>query len=75
MCQLCQKYGGASTTHNTKECRHYDKDGNQLASFAHGALKKNNHKSEEQESKSSYAQLAKAITKAVKSSLKKSNKK
>ncbi len=76
MCQLCQKHGGAATTHNTKECRRYDKDGNQLASFGRGALKKGKQKLEEtKDTKSSFAQLAKAITKAVKSSLKKSGKK
>lgn len=74
MCQLCSKYGGASTTHNTKECRRYDKDGNQLASFGRGALKKAKPKSDEKEPKSSYAQLAKAISKAVKTSLKKNKK-
>lgn len=74
MCQLCSKYGGAATTHNTKECRRYDKDGNQLSTFGRGALKKAKPKSDEKETKSSYAQLAKAISKAVKSSLKKNKK-
>ena len=32
MCQLCQ-YGGKPTTHNTKERRRYDQNGNQLALF------------------------------------------
>ena len=26
-CSLCKKHGGAHTTHNTKECRRYNKDG------------------------------------------------
>jgi hypothetical protein len=26
-CALCQKHGGAHTTHNTSECRKYKKDG------------------------------------------------
>ena len=26
-CALCQKHGGAHTTHNTGECRKYEKDG------------------------------------------------
>jgi hypothetical protein len=26
-CMLCQKHGGAHTTHNTGECRKYEKDG------------------------------------------------
>ena len=25
-CSLCKKHGGAHTTHNTKECRRYNKD-------------------------------------------------
>ena len=74
MCQLCSKYGGAATTHNTKECRRYDKDGNQLSTFGRGALKKAKPKSDEKETKSSYAQLAKAILKAIKTSLKKNKK-
>ena len=27
-CSLCKKHGGAHVMHNTKECRHYNKDGN-----------------------------------------------
>jgi hypothetical protein len=26
-CNLCQKHGGASSTHNTSECTKYEKDG------------------------------------------------
>jgi hypothetical protein len=26
-CALCQKYGGTHTTHNTGDCRKYNKDG------------------------------------------------
>ena len=26
-CSLCKKHGGTHTTHNTKECRRYNKDG------------------------------------------------
>ncbi len=26
-CNLCKKHGGAHTTHNTGECRKYEKDG------------------------------------------------
>ena len=32
-CERCQKYGGAAHTHNTNECRKYDKGGNQLPGF------------------------------------------
>ena len=41
----------------------------------HGALKKDKQKNEEEDTRSSFMQFAKAITKAVKSSLKKSSKK
>ena len=80
MCQLCQKYGGSTgkpTTHNTKECRRFDQNGNQLASFAQGQLK-NSHKSEEKGdilNKKSYAQIAKAVAKVLSTSLKKPKKK
>ena len=33
-CALCQKYGGAHTTHNTGECRKYNKDGTLQKSFS-----------------------------------------
>ena len=26
-CSFCKKHGGMHTMHNTKECRHYNKDG------------------------------------------------
>ncbi len=32
-CHLCKKYGGAHTTHNTNECRKYEKDGTEKSSF------------------------------------------
>jgi hypothetical protein len=32
-CALCQKHGGAHTTHNTGECRKYKKDGTLKKSF------------------------------------------
>ena len=32
-CALCQKHGGAHTTHNTGECRKYEKDGTLKKSF------------------------------------------
>jgi hypothetical protein len=33
-CALCQKHGGAHTTHNTGECRKYEKDGTLKKSFS-----------------------------------------
>jgi hypothetical protein len=32
-CELCKKYGGAHTTHPTKDCRKYKKDGLLKANF------------------------------------------
>jgi hypothetical protein len=32
-CKLCKKFGGAHTTHTTKDCRKYEKDGTAKANF------------------------------------------
>ncbi len=32
-CNLCKKHGGAHTTHTTRECCKYEKDGNEKSSF------------------------------------------
>jgi hypothetical protein len=32
-CDLCKKHGGAHTTHTTRECRKYEKDGTEKSSF------------------------------------------
>ncbi len=32
-CKLCKKFGGAHTTHATKDCRKYEKDGTAKADF------------------------------------------
>ncbi len=32
-CNQCKKHGGAHTTHNTGECRKYEKDGTEKSSF------------------------------------------
>jgi hypothetical protein len=37
-CKLCKKYGGAHTTHATKDCHKYEKDGRAKADF-HAAKK------------------------------------
>ena len=33
-CALCQKYGGAHTTHNTEKCSKYEKDGTEKAGWS-----------------------------------------
>jgi hypothetical protein len=32
-CNLCKKHGGGHTTHNTSECRRFEKDGKEKSSF------------------------------------------
>ncbi len=32
-CNLCKKHGGGYTTHNTRECRRFEKDGKEKADF------------------------------------------
>ena len=32
-CYLCKKHGGAADTHNTQECKKWDKDGTRKKSF------------------------------------------
>ncbi len=69
-CDLCKKHGGAYTTHNTRECRRFKKDGKEKSDFCtakKGGKKGNpvNH---------NFAQLTKKIKKLEKA-LKKSGKK
>jgi hypothetical protein len=61
-CKLCKKYGGAHTTHATKDCRKYKKDGMAKANFrtAKKAGKKPNP------TKQSFAQLSKKLDKLEK---------
>jgi len=32
-CDLCKKHGGTHTTHNTRDCRRFEKDGTEKADF------------------------------------------
>ena len=50
-CQLCKEHGGAHQTHNTSECRKYEKDGTPK----NGGIKKPFLKNEKE--KSNYAQI------------------
>ncbi len=68
-CNLCKKHGGAHTTHNTGECRKYEKDGTEKASFR--AAKKGGKKS--YPANQNFVQLTKKIEKLEKA-LKKSGK-
>ncbi len=58
-CDLCKKYGGAHTTHNTGECRKYKKDGTEKSSFR--AAKKGRERS--YPANQNFAQLTKKIEK------------
>jgi hypothetical protein len=69
-CDLCKKHGGAYTTHNTRECCRFEKDGKEKSNFYNakkGGKKGNpvNH---------NFAQLTEKIKK-LKKALKKSGKK
>ncbi len=69
-CNLCKKHGGACTTHNTHDCRRFDKDGKEKVDFrsAKKGGKKANPVNQD------YAQLTEKIQKLEKA-LKKSGKK
>ncbi len=72
-CDLCKNYGGAYTTHNTRECRRFEKDGKQKSDFC--SAKKGSKKP--YPIKHNFAQLTKKIAKlkkALKKSLKKGKK-
>jgi hypothetical protein len=69
-CNLCKKHGGTHTTHNTGECRKYEKDGTEKSSFC--AAKKDGKRC--YPAYQNFAQLTKKIEKLEKA-LKKSGKK
>jgi hypothetical protein len=69
-CNLCKKHGGTHTTHNTGECRKYEKDRTEKSSFH--AAKKGGRRS--YPSNQNFAQLTKKIEKLEKA-VKKSSKK
>ncbi len=69
-CNLCKKHGGAYTTHNTRECCRFEKDGKEKSNFC--AAKKGSKKSSPVNH--NFAQLTKKIENLEKA-LKKSGKK
>ncbi len=69
-CNLCKKHGGAYTTHNTRDCRRFEKDGNVKSDFR--AAKKGGQKGNLVNH--NFAQLTDKIEKLEKA-LKKSGKK
>ncbi len=70
-CDLCKKHGGAYTTHNTHECRHFEKDGTEKSNFH--AAKKGRKKSNPV--KQSFTHLSKKLDKLKKVIKKKDTKK
>jgi hypothetical protein len=62
-CKLCKKHGGVHTTHATKDCRKYEKDGTVKANFC--APKKAGKKPNP--AKQSFAQLSNKLDKLEKS--------
>jgi hypothetical protein len=61
-CDLCKKHGGAYTTHNTRNCRRFEKDGTEKANFR--AAKKGRTKPNP--TKQSFAKLSKKLDKLEK---------
>ena len=69
-CNLCKKHGGTHTTHNTRDCRRFEKDGTEKSNFC--TAKKGGKKN--YPVNQNFAQLTKKIDKLEKA-LKKSGKK
>jgi len=61
-CDLCKKHGGAHTTHNTRDCRCFEKDGTEKANFC--AAKRGGKKPSP--TKQSFAQLSDKLDKLEK---------
>ena len=61
-CDLCKKHGGAYTTHNTRDCCRFEKDGTEKANFR--AAKKGGKKPNPP--KQSFAQLSEKLDKLEK---------
>ncbi len=73
-CALCQKHGGAHTTHNTVECRKYEKDGTLKKGFSRkAAVGQKRHGSGKKENANSFAQIMERFSKLEKA-VKKSKK-
>ncbi len=62
-----QKHGGAHTTHNTSECRKYEKDGTLQKSFSvKAAVEQKRRGSGKKESHNSFAQVMERFSKLKK---------
>ncbi len=66
-CTLCQKHGGAHTTHNTGECHKYEKDGTLKKGFSgKAAIGQKCHGSGKKEKSNSFAEIIKRFSKLEK---------
>ena len=74
-CQHCKNNGGPYTSHNTKECRKYDKDGKAVAAAGKKPYKKKPYKKDGGGNDKQLAFLTDAIKSLVKKGLKKAAKK
>ncbi len=61
-CDLCKKHGGAHTTHNTRDCRRFEKDGTEKSDFRAAKKGGKNHNP----TKQSFAQLSNKLDKLEK---------
>ncbi len=74
-CQHCKNNGGPYTSHNTKECRKYNKDGNAVAASTKKPYKKKPYKKHEGRGDKQMAYLHDTIESLMKKGLKKAAKK
>ncbi len=74
-CQHCKNNGGPYTSHNTKECRKYDKDGKAVAATGKKPYEKKPYKKDGGGNDEQLALLRDAIESLVKKGLKKAAKK
>ena len=63
---MCKKHGGAHATHNTGDCKKYEKDGNLKAGFQPKKAKSNRNENFAQVMKDSFAKVTKAFKKELK---------
>jgi hypothetical protein len=61
-CDLCEKHGGAKNTHNTVDCKRYEKDGTQKKTFQSKKGNPNVKKTDRQSYKTVRADLKKLRT-------------
>ena len=74
-CQHCKNNGGPYTSHNTKECRKYNKDGKDVAATGKKLYEKKPYKKDGGGNDKQLAFLTDAIESLVKKGLKKAAKK